>query len=54
MMTRKKIRPRTARTPSFQLITSQPMFSVTAMATRQAPRTMKKMTERRRPEIIEI
>jgi hypothetical protein len=52
MMTRKKMRPRSASTPRFQLITSQPTFSATAMATRQIPRTVKKMTDRRRPLII--
>ena len=52
MMTRKKIRPRTARTPSCQLSTIQLTFSVTAIATRQMPRTVKKMTDRRRPLIM--
>ena len=35
-----------------QLRTIQLMFSVTAIATRQTPRTVKKMTDRRRPLII--
>src|SRR5262245_36412437 len=52
MMTRKKIEPKTIRTPSRQLISSQPMFRVTAAATRQIPRMVKKIALRLRPEII--
>ena len=38
---------------SFQFRTSQLTFSVTATMTRQIPRTLKKMTDRRRPVIME-
>ena len=34
------------------MMTSQLTFRATAMATRQMPKTVKKMTERRRPEIM--
>ena len=36
-----------------QLSTTQLTLSVTASATRQMPRTVKKMTDRRRPLIIQ-
>src|SRR5215468_1871453 len=52
MMTRKKIDPKTMRTLSRQLMSSQPTFSVTAAATRQIPRMVKKMARRCRPLII--
>ena len=44
--------PRIARTPRRQLSTTQLTFSVTARTTRQMPRTVKKMTDRRRPLIM--
>ena len=46
--------PRIARTPRRQLRTIQLTFSVTARTTRQMPRTVKKMTDRRRPLIMAI
>ena len=39
-------------TPSRQFSTSQLMFSVTAAAIRQMPKTVKKMALRRRPTIM--
>ncbi len=53
MMSRKKMTPRTASTPRCQLRTIQLTLSVTASATRQMPRTVKKMTDRRRPLIMQ-
>ena len=44
--------PSTIRTLRRQLSTIQLMLSVTARATRQMPRTVKKMTDRRRPLIM--
>ena len=52
MMTRKKIEPSAMTTPSRQLMTSQLTLSATATATRQIPKTVKKMARRWRPEII--
>ena len=52
MITRKKIDPNTISIPSRQLSTSQLTFSVTAAATRQAPRTVKVIAFRFRPEIM--
>src|SRR5262245_19429290 len=52
MISRKKKTPRIARTPRRQLRTIQLMLRVTASATRQMPRTVKKITDRRRPLIM--
>ena len=41
--------PRIASTPVRQLSTIQLTLSVTAIATRQMPKTVKKITDRRRP-----
>ena len=46
------MKPRRASTPCRQLRSTQLTLSVTASATRQMPRTVKKMTDRRRPLII--
>src|SRR3954469_4879777 len=52
MISRKKMTPRIARTPRRQFRTIQLTFSVTARTTMQMPRTVKKMTDRRRPLIM--
>src|SRR6476620_1572092 len=53
MISRKKMTPRIASTPVRQLRTTQLTLSATARATRQIPRTVKKITDRRRPLIIQ-
>ena len=54
MMSGKKMIPSTVRTLRRQLRITQLMFSVTARATRQMPRTVKKMTDRRRPLVVTV
>src|SRR3954452_19139351 len=52
MTNRKKMTPSIASTPMRQLSSTQLTLSATAMATRQMPNTVKKITERRRPRIM--
>src|SRR5690242_7859696 len=51
MIRQKRMTPRIASTPIRQFRTIQLILSATAIATRQIPKTVKKITERRRPVI---